>query len=319
MNICYNRNARLVRPYCNGNPVVVINSSLQLALEQFAAKEQLPASYLHTVERWFLPLAEDLLQRLASRDAALVVGVSGCQGSGKTTLAALLVVLLKELLGLKCINLSIDDFYLTHAERQHLAQTIHPLLATRGVPGTHDVQLALDTIARLKQPGVVAIPRFNKAIDDRVAQSEWARVQAPVDVIVLEGWCLAVPAQPAEALHAPLNTLEEQEDPAGHWRRHVNAQIESEYEPLYAAIDYLIMLKAPDFAKVFEWRQNQEDKLAAQQGAGQGSRIMDRDQLRRFIQHYERLTRHGLETLPARADVVFELTGEQTIAGRLKG
>jgi D-glycerate 3-kinase len=294
-----------------------MTSSLQAALEKFAAKEQLPATYIETVEQWFLPLAEQILRKASTNHQALLVGVSGCQGSGKSTLASLLVVLLKEMMGLNAINMSIDDFYLTHADRQMLARTVHPLLATRGVPGTHDVELALQTIAKLRERGSVAIPRFNKAIDDRAPQAEWPLILAPVDVIVLEGWCLSVPAQPENALAQPINTLEAQEDPEGLWRRHVNSQIETVYSRLYNMIDFLIMLKAPDFAKVFEWRQNQEDKLAARQSSASGSRIMSPQQLHRFIQHYERITRHGLQTLPEKADVVFELTDEQTIKGKL--
>ncbi len=296
---------------------MLMTSSLQAALEKFAAKEQLPVSYLQTVEQWFLPLAEQVLRKASTNHQALLVGVSGCQGSGKSTLASLLVLLLKELMGLNAINLSIDDFYLTHADRQTLARTVHPLLATRGVPGTHDVELALNTIANLRKQGRVAIPRFNKAIDDRAPQDEWPVVMAPVDVIVLEGWCLAVPAQAEDALVQPINELEAKEDPQGLWRRHVNQKINADYSRLYDMIDYLIMLKAPDFAKVFEWRQNQEDKLAARLGSAAGNRIMNKEQLHRFIQHYERITRHGLNALPAQADVVFELTDEQTIAGML--
>ena len=296
---------------------MLMTSSLQAALEKFAAKEQLPATYIETVEQWFLPLAEQILRKASTNHQALLVGVSGCQGSGKSTLASLLVVLLKEMMGLNAINMSIDDFYLTHADRQLLARTVHPLLATRGVPGTHDVELALQTIAKLREQGRVAIPRFNKAIDDRAPEAEWPVILAPVDVIVLEGWCLSVPAQHEEALAQPINTLEAQEDPQGVWRGHVNSQIETVYSRLYGMIDYLIMLKAPDFAKVFAWRQNQEDKLAARQGAAAGNRIMSREQLHRFIQHYERITRHGLNTLPEKADVVFELTDEQTIKGKL--
>jgi D-glycerate 3-kinase len=301
------------------------SSSLQAALQQFAQREKLPDAYINTVEQWFLPLAHDILQRARNSKQAPLVGVSGCQGSGKTTLAALLVLLLRELGGLNCVNLSIDDFYLTHAERQQLSRTVHPLLATRGVPGTHDVQLALDTIDALRKPGTVAIPRFDKAIDDRMPAEQWPRVDAPVDVVVLEGWCLSIGPQTHTQLEQAINGLEEQEDTEGAWRRYVNERIAGEYAQLYDSVDYLVMLKAPDFAKVFEWRQNQEDKLAAKaaqdpvQEAGQPMRIMNREQLRRFIQHYERITRHGLDTLPLKADVVFQLTGEQTIAGKLKG
>lgn len=295
-----------------------MTSSLRVTLEQFAAREQLPPGYLQTVQQWFLPLAEDLLRRVSTRHEALLVGVSGCQGSGKSTLAALLVLLLHELMGLNCINLSIDDFYLTHAERQRLAREVHPLLATRGVPGTHDVQLARATIDALRQPGMVAIPRFDKAMDDRSPEAQWPRVVAPVDVIVLEGWCLAVGPQAEAELAMPINALEADEDPSGAWRRYVNNCNAGAYAGLYDMLDYLVMLKAPAFEKVFEWRQNQEDKLAAK-AAGRHTRVMSREQLRRFIQHYERITHHGLATLPARADVVFELTDAQTIAGKIKG
>ncbi|MFN0001227.1 MAG: hypothetical protein ACKVOF_00295 [Pseudohongiellaceae bacterium] len=298
---------------------MVINSSLHAALELFIAKEKLPSTYLDTVEQWFLPLAEQILHKVSRSNQALLVGVSGCQGSGKSTLAELLVMLLKELMGLNCINLSIDDFYLTYAERQTLARTVHPLLATRGVPGTHDIELAISTINKLRASGHVNIPRFNKAIDDRLPVADWQRKQAPVDVIVLEGWCLAVPAQSEQELLPALNVLEQQEDPTGIWRNHVNEQIRTVYTPFYNMIDYLIMLKAPDFAKVFEWRQNQENKLAALQAAGQKNRVMNKEQLIRFIHHYERVTRHGLKILPQRADVVFELTDAQTINGRLTG
>jgi D-glycerate 3-kinase len=295
---------------------MVMDSGLQAKLDGFIAQEKLPADYRETVKQWFLPLAEDILHRVARSQTTLVVGVSGCQGSGKSTLAALLVLLLKELMGLRCINLSIDDFYLTRTQRLELAGTVHPLLATRGVPGTHDVKLALSVIRALGREGQVAIPRFNKAIDDRYPASEWPSILAPVDVVVIEGWCLSIGPQPEHALATPVNSLEALDDPDAVWRSYVNRSISNEYAELYALVDYLVMLRAPDFSKVFEWRQNQEDKLAASVSPGSDTRVMNREQLVRFIQHYERVTRHGLETLPARADVVFELTDSQTIAGR---
>lgn len=298
-----------------------MNSSVRAAVEAFVAREKLPAGYGQTVEQWFLPLAEDILRKAAVSRRTLVVGISGSQGSGKSTLAALLVLLLRELMGLRGINLSIDDFYHTHAHRQQLARTVHPLLATRGVPGTHDVALAMATLQALGRDGEVAIPRFNKAIDDRAPEAEWPRVLAPLDVVILEGWCLCIPCQDDRQLITPVNMLEMQEDCDGRWRAFVNEQIRGDYAHWYAMVDFLVMLKAPGFDKVYEWRQTQEDKLAAAVAAGNasGSRLMNREQLQRFIQHYERLTRHGLDVLPHKADVVFELTDQQTIAGKLKG
>src|SRR5690606_28160543 len=187
--------------------------------------------------------------------------------------------------------------------------------ATRGVPGTHDVPLAIATLEALRGAGEVAIPRFDKAVDDRAPESAWPRLLAPVDLIVLEGWCLAVPPQPEAELHTPINALEAREDAEGAWRRHVNHVLTDEYGDWYGMVDYLVMLRAPGFGKVREWRGRQERKLAERAGS-QGTRLMSDAELDRFIQHYERLTRHGLAVLPERADVVFDLTDAQTIAGR---
>lgn len=294
-----------------------MNSAIRAAVEDFIQAEKLPDDYLDTVQQWFLPLAEQLLQKAAPRNAPLVVGISGSQGSGKSTLAALLVILLREMMGLRGINLSIDDFYLTHAQRQALAHDVHPLLATRGVPGTHDVGLAVNTLEALKRPGEVAIPRFDKAMDDRCPREQWPLVRAPMDVIVLEGWCLCVEPQTEQELREPVNALERGEDTIGAWRAYVNAQVAGEYQELFGLVDFLVMLRAPGFEKVYEWRQRQEDKLAERCRGQENVRIMTPAQVRRFISHYERLTRHALKTLPARADVVFELTDRQTIAGRI--
>ena len=297
-----------------------MNPSLKPIIEKFIEEHQLPEEYFSTVELWFAPLADEILQDIATHVGTYVIGISGCQGSGKSTLAAILVLLLNQMLGLRYINLSIDDFYLTHAERQSLASTVHPLLATRGVPGTHDMDLAINTVDALKSHGEVAVPRFDKAVDDREPPTQWPVVQAPMDVIVLEGWCLAIDAQSEESLKVPVNVLEEKEDADSAWRSYVNTAMRDRYQTFNNLIDYLVMLKAPDFEKVYQWRQNQEDKLAAkfQQDESEGShRIMTPEELKRFIQHYERVTRHGLDTLPDKADVVFQLTDRQTIDKRV--
>lgn len=299
--------------------VTPMNPDLAPLVESFIEQEQLPDTYLATVERWFQPLIDEILVKISAHQGTYIVGISGCQGSGKSTLAALLVKMLNGMLGLRCINLSIDDFYLTHQERQTLASEIHPLLATRGVPGTHDVDLAIETIRALSRPGQVSVPRFDKAVDDRSPEAQWPQLAAPVDVIVLEGWCLSIGPQDDTQLDQSINELETSEDPDGTWRRYVNSVIKDQYLALYDLVDFLVMLKAPDFDKVYEWRQNQEDKLAAlqRQENSSSNRIMSPVELKRFIQHYERVTRHGLETLQNQADVVFQLTDRQTIENRL--
>ena len=295
-----------------------MNPTIKAATEQFIKVHKLPPNYIVTVEQWFLPLAESLLQKIAVHQGTFVLGISGCQGSGKSTLAELMVMMLEQLMGLRCINLSIDDFYLTRDERERLSKEVHPLLMTRGVPGTHDVDLAKKTIETLKGSGPVAIPRFDKAMDDRLDRQRWPSVLAPMDVIIVEGWCFGIGPQDNDQLLDPVNSLELNADERGHWRRYVNQSIRERYLDFYNLADYLLMLKAPAFEKVYEWRQNQELKLAEQIKPGEDHKVMDDNALLRFIQHYERVTRHGLETLPAQADCVFELTDEQTIKSRLK-
>lgn len=292
-------------------------SSLQAAISAFIEQENLPGTYRQTVEQWFIPLAEDVLRGVSRHQGTFVLGVNGCQGSGKSTLVALLHILLRELMGVSSINLSLDDFYLTRAEREHLAKTVHPLLQTRGVPGTHDVTLALETISALKKSGQVAIPRFNKAMDDRYELAAWPVVMGPVDVILLEGWCLGIEPEQEAALEKPVNALEAEEDQTGNWRHFVNERLEQEYRQWFEQLDMLVMLRAPAFERVIDWRFQQEQKLAART-TQTNTRLMSRDELIRFISHYERLTRHALETLPAQADVVYQLKADQSIEGRVK-
>ncbi|MAM71809.1 MAG: kinase [Gammaproteobacteria bacterium] len=294
-------------------------SSLNAALAEFIEQEQLPETYRDTVEQWFIPLAEDILRRVAVNEGPFVLGINGCQGSGKSTLAALLVILFQEMTGIKSINLSLDDFYLTRAERKTLAEQVHPLLMTRGVPGTHDVPLAMDIIAALKSGEPVAIPRFDKATDERFAANLWPQIKAPVDVIIMEGWCLGVRAQKPHELQKPLNILEAEEDAEGLWRTYVNEKLEHEYRGFFGLLDMLVMLRAPGFERVIDWRLQQEEKLAARVENKNTKRIMSRDQLIRFISHYERLTRHALSTLPDQADVVLQLRQDQSIEAKLKG
>jgi len=286
------------------------------ALQAFLEEHRLPSAYRQIIDRWFAPLAEGLAARHATAGRPLLIGINGSQGSGKSTLAALLTILLAERHGLRSIDLSIDDFYLTRAQRQQLAQDVHPLLATRGVPGTHDVALMRDTLQQLMQrQGPVAVPRFDKAADDRLPPAQWPQTEAPLDLVLIEGWCFGTQAQAQAALEAPVNQLESDEDPDGTWRRYVNHAIEHDYQPLYQDVDAWIMLQAPSFDCVYQWRLEQEAKLVekiAQQG-GQGTQLMSAPQLARFIQHYQRLTEHALRTLPAQVDYLYRLDAQRNI------
>ena len=229
-----------------------------------------------------------------------LVGLSGLQGSGKSTLARQLGILANAT-GVRTEILSLDDFYLGRRDRAHLASTVHPLLATRGVPGTHDPGLLTRTLAALARASPqrpARIPRFDKGRDTRLAPSHWRRVVERPQLILLEGWCVGVPAQAASALARPLNALERDEDRDGRWRHWVNAQLGGAYATLWRCLDMLILLQAPSFAVVARWREQPERALRARGVMG----AMDAAAVHRFLMHYERLSRHALHTLPTLAD-----------------
>lgn len=280
-------------------------------------QHRLPASFASTVETWFWPLAQALAEAQHAAGRSLAIGINGSQGSGKSTLADFLAVLLQGW-GRRCAVLSIDDLYLTKAQRQQLASSVHPLLATRGVPGTHDVELGLATIEQLLNAAdntVTTLPRFNKAIDDRLPTSEWPQFQGRADIVILEGWCVGARPQSTAALAKPINTLEMQEDPQGIWRNYANNALHGNYQTLFNLLDWQIMLAAPSFDCVYQWRKEQEAKLAARVAAQGGDRsgIMDDHALQRFIQHYERITRQLLRDMPPRTDWLFTLSDDHRI------
>ncbi|HJO11085.1 MAG: hypothetical protein QGG67_08685 [Gammaproteobacteria bacterium] len=286
-------------------------------IQQFLQRESLPDSYGIDAIDWFLPLATELDGILKSIDSAYLLGINGAQGTGKSTLANLLVSLLSDK-GHKVVQLSIDDFYLSRADRHDLANNIHPLLATRGVPGTHDIALALRLIHQLLSTDLeqsIAVPRFNKAVDDPFPESAWQWAEKTCDLVILEGWFVGSKPQEEAELAIPVNELESNEDADGTWRGYVNQQLGGQYQELFDRLDSLIFLKAPGFDQVFQWRSLQESKLAEQQPTAANT-LMNPQQLQQFIQHFERLSRHCMDTLSGTADIVFELDENHRIKAR---
>ncbi len=238
----------------------------------------------------------------------LVVGLCGPQGAGKSTIAAAIAAR-----GGRVAVLSLDDLYLSPAARARLAVEVHPLLATRGVPGTHDVALGVDVLAKLVAGERVAVPRFDKATDAPRPVADWP-VVGRTDVVLFEGWCVGATAQTAGDLVAPVNALERDADADGRWRRFVNAQLAGPYRALFAPLDRLILLRPPDFATVVRWRQ------AAERA---GANAMALAEVARFVAHFERLSRHVDAEMPGRADLVVSLGPDRSVAavafGRRRG
>lgn len=239
----------------------------------------------------------------------LVVGLCGAQGCGKSTLTAALAGQLASD-GVRVATLSLDDLYLPRAARTVLAREVHPLFATRGVPGTHDVPLGLATIAALAGGEAAALPRFDKGRDDRLPASQWPRAPAGCQVLLLEGWCVGASAQGESDLARPVNALEAEEDVGRIWRCHANAALTGPYRQLFARLDRLILLAAPGWQVVAKWREQQEAELRAHAPGA-----MTPAEVTRFIQHYERLTRWVLAEMPERADVVVRLDENRALQG----
>lgn len=280
----------------------------------FLAAHRLPDDFRVTAENHYLPFVRTLRDgQPAGRP--MLLGINGAQGTGKSTLADFVQVAANALFGWKSAVLSIDDFYLTRNERAALAKKLHPLFATRGVPGTHDIALlksTLDSLAQLGANDELALPRFDKSIDDRAPRSGWPVVRGPLDLVILEGWCVGSRPQPAEDLEDPVNALERDEDPDAVWRSYANARLGAEYASVFAGLDRLLLLAAPSFDAVYRWRLEQEQKLATS-ARGFGAAVMSEQQVARFIRFYERLTRHNLETLRDVADVVMVLNEDHAV------
>jgi len=238
-----------------------------------------------------------------------VWGLSALQGTGKSTLAAQLADA-AQAAGLRTAVLSLDDFYLTLAARKALARQVHPLLETRGPPGTHDLPLALATLDALRAGQPVKLPRFDKLADDRAPESQWPMLDAPAQLVIFEGWCLGTPAQAPDELADPLNALERDEDPDGTWRGFCNATLDRDYQLLWNACDALWFLQPPGFENVVTWRWQAEQTLHA---ACPERSAMTRPQLERFVQHYERISRQALRTLPGIADHVVRVDAQRRV------
>lgn len=227
----------------------------------------------------------------------LLVGVSGVQGSGKSTLSYSLCKQLREV-GIACKCVSLDDFYLDPEERAVLASKFHPLFQQRGLPGTHDLQLLQGVIDRFKRGEALTLPVFDKSIDRKLPKSKWREVEAGLQVLIIEGWCMGVEPQPSDELASPVNQFEQEFDKDGSFRLQVNHILCEEYQAIFSLLDSLIYLNGMSFDRVYQWRLQQEHMLKASTGKG-----MSDEQVRQFIQPFQRLSVWGMQSLPNIADI----------------
>jgi len=255
---------------------------------------------------FYLPICEKIYQDYKKNKKIRIIGLTGGQGAGKSTITQIIKLILETKYNLSVVYFSIDDFYKTLAERIMLSKNIHKLFKTRGVPGTHDTNLIKKIFFNLtkKKFRPMLIPRFDKSKDDRFPKIKWQKIKKQPQIIIFEGWCVGAKPQEKKDLTRSINILEKKHDSNLIWRLKVNYELKNEYAKIFNKIDRLIFLKVPSFECVYKWRLLQEKKL---QLTSKGKKIMSPIQVREFIMYYERITRQMLEDLTKKAYAVLYL------------
>jgi D-glycerate 3-kinase len=255
---------------------------------------------------FYLPICEKIYQDYKKNKKIKIIGLTGGQGAGKSTITQIIKLILNYKYNLRVAYFSIDDFYKTLKERTKLSKNINKLFKMRGVPGTHDTRMLKKIFSDLtkKKFKPVLIPSFDKSRDDRSSKKKWKKIYLQPNIIIFEGWCVGAKPQKNNDLVKPVNILEKKNDPKLIWRKKVNKELKNDYRKIFKKIDMLIFLKVPNFACVYKWRFLQEKKL---QLTSKGKKIMSATQVREFIMYYERTTMQMIKDLTSKACAVLYL------------
>ena len=243
----------------------------------------------------------------------MILGLSGSQGSGKTTTGSILKIILKKFFKKNVFVISIDDFYKTLKDRSVLSKNKNLLFKTRGVPGTHDINLIKNFFDLVKKQKFkkIKLPKFNKSQDDRLEKNKWYTIKQRPEIVIFEGWCVGAKPQSNLSLKKPVNDLEKYEDKNLTWRKYVNEKLKSDYKKVFKMIDHYIFIKTPNFKMVFKWRLAQENKLKNKYYYKK--KIMSYIKIKRFIMFYQRITLQMLKDLTKSASIIMILNKNQNI------
>ena len=279
--------------------------SQETKADKFKNKEKMIKSFLIPLCFW--------ISKKAGKKRPYFVGLAGGQGTGKTTISSLIKIILTKYFKLNVFRISIDDFYKTRKERINLSKRVHPMLLTRGVPGTHDINMMLNFFRKSKSKKFkrLKLPTFNKAIDDRFNKKRWYDLKKRPDVIIFEGWCVGAKSEKNTTLKKTINSMEKVKDQKQIWRKYVNHQLKSKYKNLYSQLNCLIYLKAKNFSLLQKWRLKQERKLWIKSKVK--SKIMSRGDVLNFMQTYQRITQNMFKNMPKYASVIFNLNSNHQI------
>ena len=275
--------------------------------DKFKNKERMIKSFLIPLCFW--------ISKKANIKRPYFVGLAGGQGTGKTTSSSLIEIILTKYFKLKVFRISIDDFYKTRKERISLSKRVHPMLLTRGVPGTHDINMMLKFFKKVKSKKFkrLKLPTFNKAIDDRYNKKYWYNLKKKPDVIIFEGWCVGAKPEGNNTLNKTINLMEKNKDKKRIWRKYVNQQLKSKYKKLYSQLNCLIYLKAKNFSLLQKWRLKQERKLLVNSKKNSKLKIMNKEDVLSFMQTYQRITQNMFKNMPQYASIIINLNSNHQI------
>ena len=281
--------------------------SQETKADKFINKEKMIRTFLIPICFW--------INKKVDKKQPYFFGLAGGQGTGKTTISSLIKIILTKYFDLKVFRISIDDFYKTRKERINLSKRIHPMLLTRGVPGTHDINMMLSFFKKIKinKFKSIILPTFNKAIDDRFKKKYWYTLKNKPDVIIFEGWCVGAKAQKNKDLKNSLNFIEKTYDKNMKWRKYVNNQLKTNYKLLFKQLDGLLYLKPKNFNSLKNWRIKQERKLWEKNKNKKNLRIMNTVDLSNFMQTYQRITQQMFKDCPKISSIMMKLNSRHQI------
>jgi D-glycerate 3-kinase len=247
-----------------------------------------------------------------------ILGLSGLQGSGKSTWATALADALTYQHGINTRTLSLDDLYMDHAELVALRKA-HPdnkLLHKRGQPGTHDEELARRFFDDVMTPrstrnenttDVIRWPAFDKSLHNgeggRVPIKDWTVVprEPALDLVIFEGWCLGFgPLEPGAVeqrwQHA-VDNRSRRTDSADGMSTQTLADHKLEdlllindnlarYRDTFMGpwrFDAFVHLSTENLRNVYSWRLDQERALRISKGGKSG---MTDEKVIEFVQGY---------------------------------
>ncbi len=272
-----------------------------------------PQAMLEMLWDYWLPLGIRLASQRQKLERPLIQGILGGQGTGKTTMCAVLSLILQEL-GYRTLSISLDDLYKTYSDRLKLQQQ-DPRLIWRGPPGTHDVEIGINLLDKIRKGDFpVTVPRFDKSLHTGAGDRITGEVVNGADIVLFEGWFVGV---------RPINQNEFDTPPAPiltpkdkQFALDMNSRLR-DYLPLWDRLDSLIVLYPTDYRLSLAWRKQAEQQMIAAGKSG-----MTDAQIEDFVNYFWRalhpeLFIKPLVESPHDIDLVIEINPDHSL-GRVR-